>query len=62
MIKFYMKPVRMSEIGEVWIYNFLIKTLDGTTIYKSAKVKDLNLLEARKSYLIERRKAIPLAT
>lgn len=41
---------------------FVIKTLNGTTIHKSAKVNALNLLETRKSYLIERRKAIPLAT
>lgn len=41
---------------------FVIKTLDGTTIHKSAKAKALNILETRKSYLIERRTAIPLAT
>jgi len=41
---------------------FVLKTLDGLTIHQSAKAKDLKLLETRKSYLIERRTAIPLTT
>lgn len=37
---------------------FVLKTLDGITIHKSAKVKGLKLLETRKSYLTERRTAL----
>jgi len=36
---------------------FVLKTLDGAVIHKSAKVKELTLLEKRKSYLTERRQA-----
>ena len=35
---------------------FKLITLNGDVIHNSAKVKDLRLLETRKSYLIERRK------
>jgi len=37
---------------------FVLKTLDGAAIHKSAQVKELTLLEKRKSYLTERRQAI----
>lgn len=38
---------------------FLLKTLDGTTIYNSASYKELKLVEPRKGYLIERRLVSP---
>ena len=34
---------------------FTLRTLDGTVVHNNAKSKDLQLLETRKSYLIERR-------
>ena len=37
---------------------FLLKTLDGTTIHSSASYRKLKLIEPRKGYLTERRKAI----